>query len=144
MRAGGDLSRDVVIRINGQRLRTLHGVRLRMTVRQHKARHAIGQRRRADALRAADQPGMRDSPAAIGGKQRRLCLAMPEQFGGLAQMWGGDLFLGLAGVHTDEAVLAIANRWSRKAVQTCTATTSGPGVASIRTQRLGSSAAICR
>ena len=41
-------------------------------------RHAIGQRRLADALRAADQPGVRDSPAAIGGKQRRLRLAMPE------------------------------------------------------------------
>ena len=33
---------------------------------EHEARHAIGQRRLADALRAADQPGMRNAPAAIG------------------------------------------------------------------------------
>ena len=142
MRAGGNLARDVIVGIERERLRLLHGRRLRVAMGQHETRHAVGQRRLADALRAADQPGMRNPPAAIGGEQCRLRLAMPEQLAGLARMSDGNLFCGLAGTHADD--VAIANRWSRKAVHTCAATTSGLGVASISTQRSGFSAAIWR
>ena len=38
---------------------------------KHEPRHPVGQRRLADALRAADQPGVRNAPAAIGVQQRR-------------------------------------------------------------------------
>ena len=50
---------------------------------EHEARHAIGQRRLADAGRPADQPGMRQAPAAIGLEQRPLGLGVAEQYGGL-------------------------------------------------------------
>ncbi len=45
---------------------------------EHETRHAIGQRRLADALRADDQEGVRHAAAAIGGKQRRLGGGMAE------------------------------------------------------------------
>ena len=97
-------------------------------MREHEPRHAIGQRRLADALRAADQPGMRNAPAAIGVQQRRLRLAMPEQIGRLARMPDRGLLLGLARAHAVLAVAGIANRWSRSAVQTRAATVSGIGI----------------
>jgi hypothetical protein len=56
----------MIVGIDRKRRRALHSRRLRMAMGQHEARHAIGQRRLADALRAADQPGVRDLPAAIG------------------------------------------------------------------------------
>src|SRR5262245_12022802 len=144
MRTSRDLARNVIVGIDCQGLRALHGGRARISMRQYEARHAVGQRRLADALCTADQPGVRNSSAAIGGKQRRLGLAMSEQLNGFARMFDGNFFFGLAGVHAGEAVVAIANRWSRSAVHTCAETASGLAVASIRTQRLGSSAAIWR
>src|SRR5271169_6094584 len=110
---------------------------------QHEARHAISQCRLADALWTADQPGMRNAPAAIGVEQRRLGLAMPEQFRGFARMRYCNLLFDLARAHADGAGLEMAKRWSRSAVQTCAATASGSAVASISTQRCGSSAATC-
>ena len=74
-------------------------------MREHEARHAIGQRRLADALRAADQPGMRNAPAAIGIEQRRLGLAMAEQIGRFARMPDRRFLLGLARAHAVSAGL---------------------------------------
>ena len=48
-------------------------------MREHEARHAIGERRLADAGRAADQPGMRDAAAAIGSSRRLLGRLVAEQ-----------------------------------------------------------------
>ncbi len=53
---------------------------------EHEPRHAVGERRLADAARAADQPGMRHASAAIGVEQRLLGLGMAEEDGGLARM----------------------------------------------------------
>ena len=84
---------------HGQRLRLLHRRRRRIGMRQHEPRHAIGQRRLADAGLAADQPGVRDAAAAIGVEQRLLGLGMAEQRGGLARMRQGVFVLGsLAGL----------------------------------------------
>ena len=44
---------------------------------EDETRHAIGERRLADAGGAADQPGMREAPAAIGFEQRLLRLPWP-------------------------------------------------------------------
>ena len=57
----------------------LHRRRGRIGMGEHEARHAIGERRLADAARAADQPGMRHAAAAIGIEQRLLGLGMAEQ-----------------------------------------------------------------
>ena len=73
-----DLVRHRVGWIDPERLRALNQGQKRIAIREHEARHAVGQCRLANALRAADQPGMRDSPAAIGVQQGRLGLAMPE------------------------------------------------------------------
>src|SRR5437763_1021986 len=113
-------------------------------MREHESRHPISQRCLADALRAADQPGMRNAPAAIGIEQRCLRRTMSEQFGGLARVPDRDLIFGLASAHADVADVAVANRRSRSAVHTWAATTSGLVLASISTQRLGSSVAIWR
>ena len=117
-----------------------------IAMREHEPRHPIGQRRLADALRAADQPGMRNTPAAIGVQQRRLGLAMPEQRGGLARMRDGDLRFDLTGAHAELAALpaAAVKKRSRKAAHTLAATVSASALASISTQRCGSAAAICR
>ena len=79
-------------------------------MRQHEARHAVGQCRLADTLGPADQPGMRNAPAAIGIEQGGLRLAMPEQLGGLARMADRTLFVCLARAHAGLAEVAIENR----------------------------------
>ena len=52
----------------------LHGRHRGIGMGEHEARHAIGERRLADAALAADQPGMRHAAAAIGVEQRLLGL----------------------------------------------------------------------
>src|SRR5258708_34501339 len=105
---------------------------------EHKARHPIGQRRLADALRAADQPGVRNPPAAIGVQQRRLGLAMAGKRAGLARMRHADLRFDLTGAHAELAALAgAASRRSRKAPPPLAAPGAGTRVASINTPRRG-------
>src|SRR5579859_1213201 len=112
---------------------------------QHEARHAIGQGRLADALRAADQPRMRNPSAFVGGKQRGFGLAVTEQHGGPAGMRRGDLGFRLFRTHALEAAVAgLAKKRSRSAVQTLAATVLASGVASMSTQRWGSIAASSR
>src|SRR3954462_9253021 len=144
MRAGRDLPRHGIIWIERERLGVLHRSGVRTGMREHEAGHAIGQRRLADALWTADQPGVRYPPTAIGGQQRRLSLAMAEKIGCLARVPDGRFLLGLPRAHAVAAGLLAANRRSRSTVQIRSATVSASALASISTQRCGSSAAICR
>ena len=91
MGARRDLTRDRIGRIDGKRLGMPHIGRPGITMREHEPRHAIGQRRLADTYRASDQPGMRNTSAAIGVQQCRLGLAMTEQRGGFTRRNGRDL-----------------------------------------------------
>ena len=109
MRTSRDLARDGIIRIERKRLGALHRRRHGVGIREHEAGHAIGQRRLADALRTADQPGMRNAPAAIGIEQCHLGLAMAEQIGRFAGMPDRHFLLGLARAHAVSAGLGAAN-----------------------------------
>src|SRR6266700_6323975 len=140
MGARGDKPRHRMVRIDPQRLGVLHVGGLRIAVGQHETRGPVGQRRLADALRTTDQPGVGNPAAAIGVQERSLGFAMTEQNAGLARRADRDFLFDLARTHAVAAV----NKWSHSVVQTRPATLSGSGVASIRTQRCGSSAAICR
>src|SRR5579871_170993 len=142
MRAGRDLARHGVIGIDLERGRTLHVLAQRITMGQHKARHAIGERGLADALRAADQPGMCDASAAVGVEQRRFRLMMPEQRGGLARMRHRSLGFGLARTHAGLGTPALTKKRSRKVLQILVATVSTSALASMTTQRCGSALAI--
>src|SRR5690348_15514123 len=119
---------------------------MRIAMAQHESRHAIGQCGLANTLRAADQPGMRDPAALIGIEQRSFFLPMPKQHGRLARMRRRNLRLGVAWAHSVVARLSAgaAKKRSRSAVQTLAATALASPLASIRTQRCGSAAAISR
>ena len=63
-------------------------------MREHEARHAIGERRLADAGRAADQPGMRHAAARDRHRAARCSAsAWPNSDGGLARHAGRRLVL---------------------------------------------------
>src|SRR5271165_6264660 len=113
---------------------------------QHVARHAVGKRGFADALRAAKQPGMGNASAAIGVEQRRFRLALPEQHGRFARVRHRDFGFSLARAHAGlgTLLLALTRKRSRKAVQTSPATVSTSALASMTTQRSGSAFAISR
>src|ERR1700730_9221220 len=113
-------------------------------MREHEPRHPIGQRRLTDSGRPADQPGMRNPPAAIGIQQGEFGIAMPEQCGRLARMNRRYLGFELTRAHAELAKLPaeVANKRSRRVAQMLAATAAGSAVASIRTQRCGSLAAI--
>ena len=97
--AGGDLARDRAAGLDVKLLGALHRRRQGVAVGEHEPRHAIGQRRLADALRAAKQPGVRNASAAIGVQQRHLGIAMTEPRAGFARMRCCDVLLDLAGAH---------------------------------------------
>src|SRR6478672_11034006 len=78
----------------------------RIAMREHEPRHSIGQRRLADALRPADQPGMRNAPAAVGIQQCGFGFAMPCQDAGLSRMDGCNLLLNLTGAHAEVTALS--------------------------------------
>src|SRR5215510_13443095 len=109
---------------------------------QHKARHPVSERRLADAVRPADQPGVRDAAAAIGFEQHLLGLAMAEQHCGLARVRGLGLVSRFGSAHeatSPSAIGAVAG--SRRSVitfQTRSATVALGALASISTQRWGS------
>ena len=78
LRLRGDAARDRMVGVDRERGRLLHLRRGRIGMRQHEARETIGQRRLADAGRAADQPGMRNAPALVACEQRRSASAWPN------------------------------------------------------------------
>src|SRR5215218_7217361 len=127
MGAGGDLARDGIIRIERERLGPLHRRRHGLGIREYEAGHAIGQRRLADALRAADQPGMRNAPAAIGFEQGHLGIAMAEPGGGFTRMRRRNALLDLARAHADRTTLSASalKKRSRKVAHTLAATAAG-------------------
>src|SRR5579864_2076050 len=145
MRLGRDTAGNGIGGIDIQAVGALHGGRKRIAMGENETGHAVGKRGLADSLRAADQPGMRNASAAIGIEQCRLGIAMTKQVGGLPRVRNRHLHLGLA-AHAGAAVLPVlvVKKRSRKADQIFIATFAGSSVASISTQRSGSSFAICR
>ncbi len=108
---------------------------------EHEARHAVGERRLADAARAADQPGMRHALTAIGVEERLLGARMAVERQGPARM------RDVGRVHAHEAAsIGGAAGLSRAftAAQTNSATVAGSAPALITTQRLGSRSASSR
>jgi hypothetical protein len=83
MGTGRDLPRRRVLRVD--RKRRAAG-RRRVAMGEEEARDPIGERRLADALRAADQPGMVKAPGSERIEERRLGLAMAEERRLLARM----------------------------------------------------------
>src|SRR5579864_9472361 len=145
MGAGRDAATDRMRRIDHEIRRTLNVCRQRIGVAQHEARHPISERSLADALRSADQPGVRNATAPVGIEQRCLRFVMTEQLKVLARMRDRKLVVGPC-AHAGLAALsalAVKSR-SRKADHTFAATLLASCVASIRTHRSGSLAAICR
>src|SRR5262249_2715615 len=112
-------------------------------MREHEARHAKGQCRLADALRTANQPGMRDTARAIGIEQRVLRIAMTEQHGCLTRMFDAIIIciIGSA-LHRPRSSISsggiVGSSLRDTAAQTSLATLSGFCPASMRTQRSGS------
>ena len=64
----------------------LHRRRGRIGMREHETRHAIGERRLADAGRAADQPGVWHAAAAVGSSSACSASRVAEQHRRLARM----------------------------------------------------------
>src|SRR6476646_1498561 len=146
MGARRDMARDRIGWIDVKRFGTLYlGGRV-IAMCQHEARHSIGKRRLADALRTPDQPGMRNTSAAVGIQQRHLGFAMPCQCAGFAGMNGRKLRFDVAGAHAEVTTLSApaAKKRSRNTAHTLAATASASALASIKTHRCGSAAAICR
>ena len=67
-----------------------HGRRRGNGLRQHETRQAKRQRRLADAVRPADQPGMRTLPAPIGIEQHGLRVPMAVERHGLTRQARGE------------------------------------------------------
>ena len=86
LRLHGDAPRDRIVGIDRKRCRFPHRRRLRIGMREHETRQAIGQRCLADAGRPADQPSMGHVAAFIGLKQRAFGFFMTEQHAGFARM----------------------------------------------------------
>src|SRR5262249_27729428 len=103
-----------------------------------------GERRLADSLRSADQPRMRDAPAAISGQQRGLRVAMAEQPAGLARMRNGGFALGLTRAHAGLTDACCGRVRARSTFQMRAAAVPGSALASISAQRAVSSVAILR
>ena len=146
MGAGRDQPGGRLGRIDRQRRGALHSGGPRIAMSQHEPCHAVGERCLADALRAADQPGMRHPRASIAIKQRALGIVVSEQRGVLAGMQHRHLRLDLTGAHAELTALPVsaANRRSRTVVHIRAATVAASALASISTHRCGSAAAICR
>jgi hypothetical protein len=65
MGSGRDVAGDRLGRIDVEVHGALNVWDRRIAMAEHKARHPIGERGLADALRSSDQPGMRDAAASV-------------------------------------------------------------------------------
>jgi hypothetical protein len=72
MRERRELARSRVRRLDMKVARLPNGLRVRIGIGEQKARKAPSERRLADALPAAYQPGMGKTVVAIGGEELRL------------------------------------------------------------------------
>src|SRR5690242_5668047 len=110
---------------------------------EHEARHTVGKRRFADPARTCNQPGMGKTRALISAKERLFRLRMADQDRGLAR---GRRLDALGFVRAHEAAPAgkpaapAASRRSTTVFQMRSATSGFGSVASMATQRSGSSA----
>jgi hypothetical protein len=86
MRLRRDALRDRVIVRHRQRCRVANLRRRRIGMRQYEARHAIGERRLADARRPADQPGVGHAAGAIRVEHHLLGLGVTDEFAHLARV----------------------------------------------------------
>src|ERR1700682_4678911 len=116
-------------------------------MRKHEACDAIGERRLADSDGTPDQPSMRNAAAAISRQQRLFRLNVPEQRQGVARMrrLDGDIIVVLLAHRTTSSLTTAADIGSSRLLtisQIFSATASSPSSVSIRTQRLGSLAAM--
>ena len=79
-----DAPGDRMIGIDVKRRRRLHRRRAWIGMGEDEARHAVGERRLADAGRPRDQPRVVEAPTPIGFEQRALGLGVAMKNGGLA------------------------------------------------------------
>ena len=124
-------------------------------MRQHEARHAVSQRRLADALRSGDQKRMRHAAGTISGEQASLGVLLTKQHGGRPRRrrFVDLVFVGRARAHDAPTSLRRRSPWTGKvmglsraptAFQIFRATTSFGSPATMTTQRPGSAAAMAR
>ncbi len=111
---------------------------------QHEARHAVGERRLADSGGTRNQPGMGETRTPISGEQRLFRVRVAEEDGCLARGRRLDA-LGFVLPHEttpagNPGARAESSR-STTTFQMRSATAGFGSVASIATQRSGSSAA---
>src|SRR5689334_13960841 len=102
-------------------------------MREHVPRHAVGERRLADAARAADQPRVRHPAGTIGLEKRLLGLGVSVERKRLARMRNR----GVAHEAATNGGAAGASR-AVTAAQTNSATVPASALALITTQRFGS------
>ena len=143
MSARRHLTRDRMRLVYVKRCGILHTLRGRIAMYQHETRHPVGQRRLADAGRAADQPGMGNAPAFISLEQCALGLAMAEQHVGFARAPDLDVVAHGAVVSAVRRCSSGCRRCST-ALQMRSATTARGARPSMTTQRFGSLAASAR
>ena len=128
-----------MIGVDRKRLRSRNPRRARIGMGEHEPRHAVGERRFADACGAADEPSVGQASASISVEQRALGLAMAVEDGGPAR---GDQLTVIGGAHDPtpaECIGAVAGSSRSVTVfQTRSATACLGWVASTTTQRPGS------
>src|SRR5260221_1506397 len=114
-------------------------------MREGEAGEAIGKRRLADSLRAADQPTVVHAAAAIRLEQRALGDAIAKPFGPfLGRGPVADLVEARDFGECCRHQAALSNSLLATARQTSSATSSSGCSASMTTQRFGSRRAISR
>src|SRR5262249_10807778 len=138
-----------VIGVDVERFRRLNRRHARIGMGEDEARHAIGERRLADAGRPADQPGVRETRAPIGREQRALRLRMAVEDGGLAwerRVGAPGLLVGVVPNAAPPGTPRTRAPTGRSVMvfQMRSATMGFGSVASIATQRPGSAVAIWR
>ena len=133
-----------MIGIDVKRGRALHLCCARIGMSEDEARHAVGERRLADAGRSRDQPRVVEAPAPISFQQPPLGLALAMKNGRLARRPRLDAHvIGIAhdAVPACNGGVLTGARRSLTLFQMCSATADFGSVASISRQRAGSSVA---
>ena len=101
----GQKPRRRMVRLDIEVKRLAHRLRSRIGVGEHEAGEPPGERRLADSLPAADQPGVGEAPLAIGRKHFRFGALMTDQridmarMGRAGQRVGFGKIVGLALLH---------------------------------------------
>ena len=150
----GELAEETRRRMAGldaEVARFAHDRRGRIGIGEYEAGEPPGERRLADPLPAADQPGVGEATLAIGGEQLLLGALMADQRGRMARVrragqrigFGKIVALGLLHVLWATSAPAGSSRVST-ADQIAAATSLSLLLASMTAQRRGSAAAMSR